>query len=120
MNVVSQWVGAIGILIEFVGFIILGYELLQTSRAALDEAKRLAAEKSLFETLAIDEGTISDPTSGSAKVQGGLLGYMVDSIPRREAEAGRSRRMIIGGIAISGLGVFFQIAGAFGQAWLSN
>jgi hypothetical protein len=120
MSQLSQWAGALGVLIEFVGFIVLGYELLQTNRTALEEAKRLASQKSLFDSLVIDAGIISDPASGSAKVQGGLLGYLVESIPRREIEVARSRKMIVGGIAISGIGVVLQIAGAFGQAWFSK
>jgi len=45
MNAWPQWVGAIGIFIEFIGFVILGLELMQTNKRALDETKLLAAEK---------------------------------------------------------------------------
>lgn len=120
LNAWPQWVGATGIFIEFIGFVVLGFELMQTNKKALDEAKLLAAEKTLFDTLTIDEGIISDPTSGSASVVGGVLGLLIKSIPRREAEAARSRAMILAGIAVSGIGVVLQIVGAFGQAWFTN
>jgi hypothetical protein len=117
MNAWPQWVGATGIFIEFIGFVILGFELMQTNKKSLDEAKLLAAEKTLFDTLTIDAGIISDPSSGSARVSGGALGLLVESIPRREAEAARSRAMILAGVAVSGIGVVLQIVGAFGQVW---
>jgi hypothetical protein len=120
MNAWPQWVGAIGIFIEFIGFAILGFELMQTNKKALDEAKLLAAQRSLFDTLALDFGSISDPSSGSTLVEGGILGHLIESIPRREAEAARSRTMILTGVSVSAIGVVFQIVGAFGQAWPTN
>lgn len=111
------WASVFGVGIEFIGFAVLGYELVQTNSRSLREAKSLAAEKSLFTTLAIDEGLISDPTSGSAKVEGGILGRLIEAIPEKEREAVRSRRFILIGVGISGLGVVLQIAGAFGQAY---
>jgi hypothetical protein len=41
MNAWPQWVGATGIFIEFIGFVILGFELMQTNKKSLDEAKLL-------------------------------------------------------------------------------
>jgi hypothetical protein len=110
------WVSVIGVMIEFVGFAILGSELIQTNSRSLEEAKKLATETSLFTSLYIDEGHYSDPSSGSAKVEGGILGRLIDSIPTKEKEAARSRFLILVGLGISGFGVFLQIAGALGQA----
>lgn len=116
MSTWPQWVGVLGIAVEFAGFAVLAYELIQTNRAQLAETTLLASEKTLFETLQIDEGSYSDPKSGSASVKGGVLGRLVESIPRRQAEVARSRSTILWGVAISGLGVVAQIASAVAQA----
>jgi len=111
------WTTVMGSSIEFVGFVILGYELIQTNKRSLLEAKSLAAEKSLFNTMMIDDGIVGEPNSGKATVEGGVLGRLIEAIPGREREAGRSRKFILAGIGISGFGVVLQIAGALGQAF---
>lgn len=111
------WASVFGVGTEFIGFALLGYELVQTNKRSLREAKALATERSLFTTLIMDEGLIGDPTSGSAKVEGGILGRLIEAIPEKEREAVRSRMFILIGVGISGLGVVLQIAGAFGQAY---
>ncbi|MCK1493490.1 hypothetical protein IVB14_24460 [Bradyrhizobium sp. 180] len=120
-NTWPQWAAAIGVLVEFVGFVVLGLELMQTNKQALREAKLLASEKSLFTTLAVYDDIPGDaPNYTGASVEGGILGRLVESIPAREKEVARSRWMISAGLVVSGLGVLIQIAGAFGQAWLAK
>lgn len=110
------WSGVTGIILEFAGFILLAYELIQTNKSGLAEAKLLAEQKSLFKTLLIDEGTFSDPDSGKVEVQGGIVGYLLERIPKKRRELARSRRVILLGVTISGIGVVLQIGAAIIQA----
>jgi len=110
------WAGLIGIVLEFVGLLLLAYELVQTNKNGLAEATLLAEQKSLFNTLLIDEGTFSVPDSGKVDVQGGIIGYLLARIPVRQQELSRSRRIIVIGVLISGTGVVFQIGAGIIQA----
>jgi hypothetical protein len=106
---------AVGVTVEFVGFGILAYELVQTNKAAVADAKELAAEKSAFDTLIVRD---NDPKGGEAgtDIKGGALGAMMAQNRRREAQLAKSTRVIWYGVAITAFGSFLQVIGGIGQA----
>lgn len=111
----TNWIAATGVGIEFIGFVILAWELIQTNRAAVAEAKELAREKSPFDTMTVwvdDE----DPQNGETEIKGGTLGKMLEHIKHREIQLVASTKMIGIGVAITAFGSLLQIYAAVAQA----
>jgi hypothetical protein len=111
----ANLVAAVGVTVEFVGFGVLAYELVQTNRTAVVDAKELAAEKSAFDTLTVWDGD-SKGGSGRTEIEGGALGAMMVQNRRREAQLAKSTRAIMWGVAITAFGSLLQIIGGIGQA----
>lgn len=102
---------AVGVGIEFVGFGILAYELVQTNRTAVAEAKELAAQTSAFDRMVIWDGP-----KGGSDIEGGALGAMMAQNQRREAQLAKSTCIIWWGVAITAFGSLLQVIGGIGQA----
>jgi hypothetical protein len=111
----ANLVAAAGVTVEFVGFGILAYELVQTNRTAVVDAKELAAEKSAFSTLSLWDSD-SKGGGGHTEIEGGALGAMLAQNQRREAQLAKSTRVIWWGVAITAIGSLLQVTGGIGQA----
>jgi hypothetical protein len=111
----TNWTAAAGVGIEFMGFGILAYELVETNRSAVGEAKDLAAEKELFETFTLSDG-IDETGRSQTFVEGGVLGAMVNNLRRREKQLARSTNVIAWGVGVTALGAILQIVAAVAQA----
>lgn len=106
---------AVGVSVEFVGFCILSYELTQTNRTAVADAKELAAQKSAFHTLGIWDDD-SKGAGGRTEIEGGALGAMLAQNQRRDAQLVKSTRIIWWGVGITAFGSFLQVISSVGQA----
>jgi hypothetical protein len=106
---------AVGVTVEFVGFGILAYELVQTNQTAVADAKELAAEKSAFDTLTVCEND-TKRGEGGTNIEGGALGAMMAQNQRREAQLAKSTRVIWCGVGITAFGSILQVIGGIGQA----
>ncbi len=106
---------AVGVTVEFVGFCILSYELVQTNRTAVADAKELAAQKSAFDSLVVWD---RDPKGGEGRtdIEGGALGAMIAQNQRREAQLKKSTRAIRWGVGVTFFGSLLQVIGGIGQA----
>lgn len=116
--VLSTWVAAIGVTIEFAGFGILAYELKKTNKSAIVEAKGYKEQRSDFERIVI---TVPDKKGekGSASIEGALIGDLIKNMKAREDDLERSRALIVRGIQVTAAGAFLQVLGSFSQAWYS-
>ena len=106
---------AVGVTVEFVGFGILAYELVQTNRTAVADAKELAAEKSALTRLTVWENDTKGG-EGGIDIEGGALGAIMAQNQRREDQLARSTRVIRWGVGITAFGSILQVIGGIGQA----
>lgn len=106
---------AVGVTVEFVGFGILAYELVQTNQTAVADAKELAAEKSAFERLTLWDSD-AEGGKGRTDIEGGALGAMMAQNQRREAQLAKSTRVIWCGVGFTAFGSILQVIGGIGQA----
>ncbi|GEM_PF-5489536 len=111
----AVWVGAFGILIEFVGFGTLAYELTQTNKSSVTENIDLARETSAFDTLTGYDGAGDPGGKPFITVEGGVLGKLIANIRSREDEMRKRTALILRGVAITAIGAGLQVVGSFGQ-----
>lgn len=116
----ANWVGAFGVLIEFVGFWTLAYELYQASKSTILETLDLAAEKSDFDRIVLSDAEGEPDGLGHSAVEGGRIGKLLDHIKSREAELRKRMDLIIRGVAVTAIGCLMQMVGSFGQALQSG
>ncbi|WP_420965321.1 hypothetical protein [Bradyrhizobium sp. B120] len=102
-------------LIEFVGFVTLGYEVRQTTKITTIEAVDIAQAMTSFDQL-----IISDGPEGRVDITGGVLGKQIDSRRKAVDELRERMTLIVRGLVISAAGAALQVAGNFGQAMNAN
>lgn len=111
----ANWIAAFGVLIEFVGFGTLAYELMKTNKSTILETLDLAGEQADVETLVFYEADQPGERAGGA-FKGGLVGKLIEGIRAREDELRIRTGLIVRGVIISALGCALQMVGSFGQA----
>ncbi|MGY4177773.1 hypothetical protein ACVIHH_003064 [Bradyrhizobium sp. USDA 4518] len=109
------WIAAWGTLIEFVGFVTLGYEVWQTTKLTIIESVDVAKEKTAFEQL-----IVSDGPDGRVDVVGGVIGKQIDARRKAVNELRDRMALIVRGLVISAAGAALQVLGNFGQALNAN
>jgi hypothetical protein len=106
---------AFGVLIEFVGFGTLAYDLIQTNRSTTRETVELNAEKFDAGRIVVFQADKPGEHSGVG-IEDGLVGKLLDRIRSREDELRKQTAVILRGVVISAIGCALQVVGSFGQA----
>ncbi len=108
-----NWISAIGVTIEFVGFAILAIEVYRTLNSDILDNLQVVAEKSAADSMVVDD-------ESGLHFDGGQIGKLIEQINARQVSL-RSRKSLIRiGAIISAVGCIGQIVGSFGQAWTAN
>ncbi|ODM74989.1 hypothetical protein A6452_38685 [Bradyrhizobium elkanii] len=108
-----NWISAIGVTIEFVGFAILAIEVYRTLNSDILDNLQVVAEKSAADSMVVDD-------ESGLHFDGGQIGKLIEQINVRQVSL-RSRKSLIRiGAIISAVGCIGQIVGSFGQAWTAN
>jgi hypothetical protein len=103
------------VLVEFVGFGTLAYELMQTNKSTTLETIDLAGEQTDFGQISISEPDKPGERWRST-IEGGIIGKLIDAIRAREAELRIRTGLIVRGVVITAIGCALQVIGSFGQA----
>jgi hypothetical protein len=111
----TNWVAAFGVLIEFLGFGTLAYELMKTNKSTILETVDLAGEQIDIETIVFSKAEHPGETSGGA-IKGGIVGKLIEGMRARENELRIRTGLIVRGVVISAIGCALQVIGSFGQA----
>ncbi|OKO69892.1 hypothetical protein [Bradyrhizobium sp. NAS96.2] len=112
-----NWISAVGVLIEFVGFGMLAWDLWRSARESIEEANAIAAEKSDLGSMIIRDG-IGDVAGTS--FNSGALGKLIEA-RKSDAAKWQTRVLLIArGVSISAFGAALQVVGGFGQAWVGS
>jgi hypothetical protein len=102
-----NWIGAFGVLIEFVGFLTLAYEIWKTSKMQIFETISLSAKPAAFDRITVG--------SNGGMVEGGIIGEQIESIRRSELKLRERLNLILRGLFFTAAGSALQVIGGFGQ-----
>ncbi|MCC8966155.1 hypothetical protein H8A95_28485 [Bradyrhizobium sp. Pear76] len=108
-----NWISAIGVSVEFAGFVILAIEVYRTLNSDILENLEIVAEKSATDSMIVDDET-------DLHFGGGQIGKLIEQINARQASLRSRKNLIRIGAIISAVGCIGQIVGSFGQAWTAN
>jgi hypothetical protein len=111
----TNWMAAFGVMIEFVGFATLAYELVQTNKLAVVDTTAIAREKEDFDRIELWDGE-GNADGKHMVIVGGGLGKLIEGL-RAQKEYLHSRTgLIMRGVIFSGAGTVLQVIAGFGQA----
>lgn len=111
----TNWTAAFGVFIEFIGFLTLAYELVQTNKLAVVDTTAIALEKDDFDRIEIWDGE-GNAEGKHSIVAGGSLGKLVESLRAQKEHLHNRTSLIVRGVIFSGVGTALQIIAGFGQA----
>lgn len=111
----SNWVAAFGLLIEFIGFGILAYELVQTNKLAVVDTSTIAQEREDFDRIEIWDGE-GNEVGKHMVIVGGQLGKLIEGLRAQKEHLERRTSLILRGVVCSGIGTILQLVAGFGQA----
>ena len=111
----ANWLAAFGLLVEFVGFGILAYELVQTNKLAVVDTTAIAREREDFDRIEIWDGEGNEDGKHMVIV-GGQLGKLVEGLRTQKEHLERRTSLIFRGVVFSGIGTTLQLVAGFGQA----
>ncbi len=112
-----SWVGAVGNAIELVGFGILAWELSQTNRSSIADAKAMVSEVNAFERMEVWDLEPNDPPgTPTVRLIGGKLGLVLDKVTTSLVALEGSWKLIVRGVWITAIGAGLQTFSAFWQA----
>jgi len=109
-----NWISAVGVLIELVGFTTLAYDLWVTTKAEIAETTDLANEPYAAKSLMVWEG--DDQDEGGIMIAGGKIGKQIEALKNNLKTQRKRMRVVIRGVLISGFGCLLQLVGSLGQA----
>ena len=111
----ANWTAAFGVLIEFVGFGTLAYDLWQTNRGTIRETVELKAEETDAVRMVVSQADKPGESSGIG-VEGGRISKLLDQIAFREGDLRKQTALVLRGIIITAFGCLLQTIGSFAQA----
>lgn len=108
----ANWIAAFGVLIEFVGFSTLGFELWRTLSSDIFDNIEITQQTGTADRIEVWDGA----DDGRLDLVGGQLGKLIEQINARQSGFRDRTTLIVIGLAFSAVGCFLQIIGSFGQA----
>lgn len=104
-----NWISEAGLIVEFVGFGLLAYDLWDTTQKAARDHTEVAAKDETFSAISFDDATGGD-------ILGGKLEALLNLYKLREKEWTHRLATVLRGIFVTAVGAALQVIGGFGQA----